>query len=76
MEPQKRRISQGLAADWGVVMAKLLLDDRDLGPHVFLIDMRSKGLRRESMGEKTTFNALDNARVSGGQAEGPKNRLK
>ena len=30
-------------------------------------DMTSTGLHRESMGEKTTFNALDNARVSGSQ---------
>eukprot|EP00435_Cladocopium_sp_Y103_P033017 s2374_g8.t1 len=60
---EKTWISQGLAADWGVVVANLQLTE-NLGPHVFLVDMTSTGLHRESMGEKTTFNALDNARVS------------
>lgn len=61
---EKTWISQGLAADWGVVVANLQLETENLGPHVFLVDMTSSGLHRESMGEKTTFNALDNARVS------------
>ncbi|CAE7036724.1 Stard9, partial [Symbiodinium natans] len=61
---EKTWISQGLAADYGLVVAQLVTDQRSLGAHVFLVDMRSAGISRECMGEKTTFNALDNARVS------------
>ncbi|OLQ03591.1 Acyl-coenzyme A oxidase-like protein [Symbiodinium microadriaticum] len=61
---EKTWISQGLAADYGLVVAQLVIDQRSLGAHVFLVDMRSEGISRECMGEKTTFNALDNARVS------------
>jgi len=61
---EKTWISQGLAADWGVVVANLIVEQQNFGPHVFLVEMSSVGVHRESMGEKTTFNALDNARVS------------
>ena len=36
-DPSGRRISQGLAADWGVVVANLQLETENLGPHVFLV---------------------------------------
>ncbi|CAK9007415.1 Acyl-coenzyme A oxidase-like protein (Acyl-CoA oxidase-like protein), partial [Durusdinium trenchii] len=71
---EKTWISQGLAADWGVVVANLVLEE-NLGPHVFLVDMQSIGLQRQSMGEKTTFNALDNARVSFDHARLPATAL-
>jgi len=60
----KTWISQGLAADWGVVVAQLIIDGESHGPHVFVVDMQSQGIVRECMGSKTTFNSLDNARVS------------
>jgi len=31
------RISQGLAADWGVVVANLIVEQQNFGPHVFLV---------------------------------------
>jgi len=61
---EKTWISQGLAAEWGVVVADLVVEEKHLGPHVFILDMRTPGVHRESMGEKTSFNALDNAKVS------------
>merc|ERR1712232_759789 len=60
----KTWISQGLAADWGVVVAQLIVEGKSHGPHVFFIDMNASGIQREDMGQKTTFNALDNARVT------------
>mmetsp|Transcript_6265 Transcript_6265/g.14230 ORF Transcript_6265/g.14230 Transcript_6265/m.14230 type:complete len:626 (-) Transcript_6265:153-2030(-) len=72
---EKTWISQGLAADWGVVVAQLIIDHRSLGAHVFLVDMKSAGISRECMGEKTTFNALDNARVSFNHVQLPANAL-
>jgi len=60
----KTWISQGLAADWGVVIAQLIVEGTNHGAHVFLLDMTSHGISRESMGAKTTFNALDNAHIS------------
>jgi len=61
---EKTWISQGLAAEWGVVVAQLVVDGKARGPHAFLLDMTSPGVSRQCMGAKTTFNALDNARVS------------
>eukprot|EP00931_Biecheleriopsis_adriatica_P053850 TRINITY_DN31617_c0_g1_i1.p1 TRINITY_DN31617_c0_g1~~TRINITY_DN31617_c0_g1_i1.p1 ORF type:complete len:636 (+),score=114.92 TRINITY_DN31617_c0_g1_i1:24-1910(+) len=61
---EKTWISQGLAADFGVVVAQLVMEGQSRGPHVFLVNMNADGVSRECMGEKTTFNALDNARVS------------
>mmetsp|Transcript_121268 Transcript_121268/g.258835 ORF Transcript_121268/g.258835 Transcript_121268/m.258835 type:complete len:629 (-) Transcript_121268:75-1961(-) len=60
----KTWISQGLAADWGVVIAQLLVEGQLLGPHVFLVNMNAEGVSRECMGSKSVFTALDNARVS------------
>jgi acyl-CoA oxidase len=42
----------------------MVVEGQSLGPHVFLIDMSSPGISRTCMGQKTTFNSLDNARVS------------
>mmetsp|Transcript_26433 Transcript_26433/g.47686 ORF Transcript_26433/g.47686 Transcript_26433/m.47686 type:complete len:621 (+) Transcript_26433:61-1923(+) len=61
---EKTWISQGLAAEWGVVVAQLVVDGQARGAHAFLVDMTSPGVSRQCMGAKTTFNALDNARVS------------
>eukprot|EP00401_Gymnodinium_catenatum_P062236 CAMPEP_0117527590 /NCGR_PEP_ID=MMETSP0784-20121206/36877_1 /TAXON_ID=39447 /ORGANISM="" /LENGTH=667 /DNA_ID=CAMNT_0005323849 /DNA_START=28 /DNA_END=2028 /DNA_ORIENTATION=+ len=60
---EKTWISQGLAADWGIVVAQLVVEGKSHGPHVFLLDMTADGVSRECMGQKTSFNALDNARV-------------
>jgi acyl-CoA oxidase len=57
-------ISQGLVAARGVVVARLLAGDKDLGPHAFVIDMKLPGVRVENMAPKTAFNALDNAIVA------------
>merc|ERR1719321_1225453 len=43
----KTWISQGLSADWGVVVAQLVVEEQHLGPHVFLLDMNADGVSRE-----------------------------
>lgn len=63
-ESSKKWISQGLAARWGVCIAKLIVGDKDFGPHAFIVDMHAQGVTRTDMGPKTSFTALDNALVS------------
>jgi acyl-CoA oxidase len=73
----KNWISQGLAADAAVVIASLLVDGKNMGPHAFYVKMRGQcasiilgsralvdGVTVADMGEKTTANELDNARIS------------
>lgn len=62
----KNWISQGLVADKCVVIASLIVEGKNYGPHAFLIDFRTNGITVEgiilkNMGEKTTGNDLDNA---------------
>jgi acyl-CoA oxidase len=72
----KNWISQGLAADAAVVIARLLVDGGNMGPHAFYVKMRSEGASIQigshaladgitvtDMGQKTTANELDNARI-------------
>ncbi|CAE7532028.1 ACOXL, partial [Symbiodinium pilosum] len=72
---EKTWISQGLVADYGLVVAQLVINQRSMGAHVFLVDMQSPGISRECMGEKTNFNALDNARVSFDRVQLPASAL-
>jgi acyl-CoA oxidase len=64
---RKNWISQGLAAEFLVVVASLVVDGKDMGPHAFLMRMREPdgtlvaGVEAEDMGRKTTANELDNA---------------
>jgi acyl-CoA oxidase len=73
----KNWISQGLAADAAVVIANLWVEGKNMGPHAFYVKMRSEGASIQmgsraladgitvcDMGEKTTANELDNARIS------------
>lgn len=55
----KRWISNGLVADWGVVVARLIVAGKDLGPHALLVDMNTAGITRVSMEEKVAFNGRD-----------------
>jgi acyl-CoA oxidase len=59
----KRWISNGLVAEWAVVIAKLIIHAKDYGPHAFIVDMRSKGIKRTNMDAKVAFNGLDNALI-------------
>ena len=67
---RKNWISQGLVATKAVVVADLLVNDRSVGPHAFLVTLRDargrpvKGVTLTDMGPKTTGNDLDNASVS------------
>jgi len=64
-DSEKVWISQGLAARWGVVIARLIdASGKDQGPQGFLLDMTTCGVSRKDMGAKTSFNSLDNACVS------------
>ena len=64
----KNWISQGYTAEHGVVVARLLMGDEDLGPHAFLMRLRDEetgapapGVAVVDMGLKTVANDLDNA---------------
>lgn len=60
----KTWISQGLTAQWGVVIARLILPGGvDKGPHAFVVDMNTDGVVKEDMPQKTDFNGLDNANI-------------
>jgi len=67
---QKNWISQGLAAEFAVVVAMLFVDGKSKGPHAFLMRLRGSdgklvaGVTAEDMGRKTTANELDNARLN------------
>jgi len=67
---RKNWISQGLAAEFAVVVACLMIDGKNKGPHAFVMRMREPsgelvaGVEVEDMGRKTTANELDNARLS------------
>mmetsp|Transcript_17952 Transcript_17952/g.41888 ORF Transcript_17952/g.41888 Transcript_17952/m.41888 type:complete len:506 (-) Transcript_17952:123-1640(-) len=64
---RKNWISQGLAAEFAVVVATLVVDGKKLGPHAFLMRLRDSsgqlaaGVEALDMGRKTTANELDNA---------------
>lgn len=66
---RKNWISQGLAAEFAVVVASLVIGGENKGPHAFLMRMREPngrlvaGIDVEDMGRKTTANELDNARL-------------
>ena len=63
-DAEKVWISQGLMARWGLVIAQLQVEGKDLGPHAFLIDMELPGVSKINMQPKTAFNALDNACIT------------
>ena len=67
---KKNWISQGLVADWAVIVARLKVYNRDMGPHAFLCRVREEGTKEVKrgiafgdMGRKTIGNDLDNAWV-------------
>jgi len=68
-------ISQGLMAKWGALIARLIINGEDKGPHAFIIDMQSPGILREDMARKTDFNTLDNAYVSFDNVEIPRENI-
>ena len=65
----KNWISQGLTAEWAVVVADVTTGGRRVGPHGFLARLREKdgslkeGVTVGDMGAKTTGSDLDNAWV-------------
>ena len=65
LKSRKTWISQGLTAKWAVVIARLILNDVDKGPHAFVVDISSSknGICKEDMPSKTDFNGLDNANI-------------
>lgn len=68
----KNWISQGLAAEWAVVVACLITPDgKNHGPHAFYLRIRDfgtgelvRGVTATDMGPKTVCNDLDNAALS------------
>ena len=65
---KKNWISQGLVADWAVIVARLNMYGKDMGPHAFLCRVREEGTKEVKrgivfgdMGRKTIGNDLDNA---------------
>ena len=69
-QAKKVWISQGLVAEHGVVIASLVIDGKNLGPHGFLVrldgaDDAAKGrIVKTDMGGKTAFDSLDNAELA------------
>lgn len=68
---KKNWISQGLTAEFAVVVADLLVDSKSKGPHAFLVRLREskngrplRGITLTDMGQKTTGNDLDNASIA------------
>lgn len=58
-------ITNAMSARWAVVVARLILSDgSDKGPHAFIVDMQSKGVRREDGPRKVAFSSLDMGTVS------------
>ena len=47
-----------------MVVANLTVNGVCYGPHGFLVEMTTKGISAKDMGDKTTFNALDNAEIA------------
>jgi len=62
-EHSKTWISQGLSAQYSVVIANLVINNTNKGPHAFLIQMDLEGIQIKDMGLKTDLNALDNAEI-------------
>ena len=71
----KMWISQGLAARWGVCIARLVVGGVERGQQGFIVDMEMAGVHRETMAPKTSFNSLDNAYVSLLDVELPESAL-
>lgn len=74
---EKNWISQGLTASHAVVIANLIVEDRNHGPHGFLVNLNSyrNKIVFTDMGKKTTGNDLDNARIKFNNVEIPKSCL-
>lgn len=77
---QKNWISQGLTADYAVVVADLFVKGKSYGPHAWIMQLRQNGklvdgVTAEDMGDKTIGNDLDNARISFKKVWLPKDSL-
>ncbi|KAJ1460934.1 hypothetical protein M885DRAFT_508407 [Pelagophyceae sp. CCMP2097] len=78
----KNWISQGLVAEYGVVIARLRVNGCDFGPHAFLMQLREKaggpyvkGVVATDMGTKTVANDLDNAKITFDNVDLPRDAL-
>lgn len=78
---KKNWISQGLTADFAVVVATLIVNGKSHGPHGFVMRLRGEdgklveGVSAEDMGDKTIGNDLDNARIGFSKVWLPKSAL-
>lgn len=78
---KKNWISQGLTADFAVVIATLIVKGKSKGPHGFIMRLRGEdgelceGVSAEDMGDKTIGNDLDNARIGFSKVWIPKTSL-
>ena len=72
---EKNWISQGHVADKAVVLAATTVGGRAVGPHAFLMDLKSPGVSTGDMGVKTTGNDLDNAWISFAKVRVPRSAL-
>ena len=68
MESAKNWISQGLVADKAVVIATLIVNNKEYGIQGFLVNIRENGvllpgISMWDMGKKTVGNDLDNAMI-------------
>lgn len=71
---RKNWISQGFTADKAVVVADLIVKNKSVGPHAFVMDFRKdgelvEGISVDDMGRKTVGNDLDNAWINFDQVE-------
>ncbi|GAX79521.1 hypothetical protein CEUSTIGMA_g6962.t1 [Chlamydomonas eustigma] len=78
----KNWISQGCVAEYGVVMANLVLSGKSFGPHAFVMQLRdpstslmTPGVNIMDMGAKTIGNDLDNAAIVFNRVRLPKSAL-
>eukprot|EP00798_Chlamydomonas_sp_ICE-L_P017892 gene17892-24284_t len=77
----KNWISQGCVADCAVVIANLVVDEKSLGPHAFMMQLRKlsgqlvPGVTIGDMGVKTIGNDLDNAWIQFDNVRLPKSAM-
>lgn len=79
-DSRKVWISQGAVAEYAVVVANLVVNKANKGPHAFFVQLRKDGILNEAvttggMGEKTISNDLDNAWFSFNKMKLGKNAL-
>lgn len=71
----KNWISLGISAKYGIIIANLIFNKENKGPHGFIIDLSLPGVERKYVAQKACLQGLDNAQLFFNNVEIPNDAL-